>query len=95
MNSNKRQTRIPSARTPTSEQQKHDQTKEGRPKSTKVTKPPGQTKASLKRQALALSKRLEHTRYAIFENFRSRLLCLQLILNISNSRYDILYPPLP
>lgn len=73
MNSHKRQTRIPSARTTsTSNEQNEDQQRrkgKQRPATTtkgggsNIRKPPGQTKASLKRQELALSKRLEHTRF--------------------------------
>ena len=71
---NKRQTRIPSARTPASKEKNEDQQIKEKQRPTKpkgvnkVTKPPGQTKASLKRQELALSKRLEHTRFVCVDS---------------------------
>lgn len=66
---NKTQTsRIPIGhRVPKEQKDDTSSAKTTKPKIPKTSfiKPPGQTKASLKRQALALSKRLEHTRYLV------------------------------
>ena len=70
---NKRKTRILSARTPVSKEKNEDQQIKEKQRPTKpkgvskITKLPGQTKASLKRQELALSKRLEHTRFVCID----------------------------
>ena len=62
--SSKKQTRIPSGKSGKSQDDEKTTKKLGKTKAGNASsiKRPGQTKASLRRQEIALSKKLEHTR---------------------------------